>query len=211
MIAMPAVIHVPACDSTQAEVTERLDAAQPREIVVVVTDHQRAGRGRHGRVWHDVAGGALLMSVGVRGPLPIVAPDLARRIAALVREQLLAAAGLAPDALQVSDPNDLVAADGVKVGGVLVDVRTTGGASERVIVGIGCNLVGESFLLGERRATTLRALGGRDLGSLPDRLALARTVAPAVAHLCSAPRGLHDYVVIGETQGRERTPDRTDS
>ncbi len=60
-------VHLDAVDSTNAEVVRRVGEGAPAGMVVVA-DHQTAGRGRQGRGWQDVPGGNLSLSVATGGP-----------------------------------------------------------------------------------------------------------------------------------------------
>jgi BirA family biotin operon repressor/biotin-[acetyl-CoA-carboxylase] ligase len=115
--------YVDECASTQ-----RLIGADDPEGATVVAGHQTAGRGRLGRVWEDVPGRSLLLSVLLRpsAPMPIW-PELS-----LVAGEAVARAIGAEAA--VSHPNDVMIA-GRKVAGVLPEA-TRG----RVVLGIGVNV-----------------------------------------------------------------------
>ena len=149
------LIELDVVDSTQDEVLDRLARAGAGAIAAVSARHQRDGRGRQGRRWMDAPGGGAALSVGARGPLqPRVLEDLPLRVAGCVLD--LADAG---DRLAWKAPNDLVARNGAKVAGILVDARTVGASVDHVVVGIGINLAGEPFLTDDgRAATTLEAL-----------------------------------------------------
>ncbi|MBM4395100.1 MAG: biotin--[acetyl-CoA-carboxylase] ligase [Deltaproteobacteria bacterium] len=101
----------------------------------VVADAQSAGRGSNGRTWESPAGMGLYASVLVR-PAP-AAPD---RLAALPLRVGAAVADALAGAVRVKWPNDLVAPDGRKVGGVLVEAEASGGAVAFVLVGVGLNV-----------------------------------------------------------------------
>jgi biotin-[acetyl-CoA-carboxylase] ligase BirA-like protein len=117
---------VPSCPSTQ-----RLLADGDPEGAVVATDHQTAGRGRLGRVWHDAPGRALLLSVLLRPDVPMpLWPELSLVAGEAVAEALRAV-GVAA-ALRY--PNDVVVA-GRKLVGVLPEA-----SSGRVVLGIGANV-----------------------------------------------------------------------
>lgn len=152
------LVELDSCESTQDEVRARLAGAAPHGVVAVVARSQGAGRGREGRRWEDPPGGALLVSVGVRGPLPIAVLDA---LPARLGEALLLL--LDPDARAIcwKAPNDLVAiVGGDKVAGILVDARTTGTDVDEVVVGFGCNVDGAAFTTSDgRAATTLQACG----------------------------------------------------
>jgi BirA family biotin operon repressor/biotin-[acetyl-CoA-carboxylase] ligase len=104
--------------------------------VIVVADEQLTGRGRRGRSWASPPGRNLYLSLGLR-------PDLAARdawqlsfgAALAVRE---ACAPIA--ALWVKWPNDLVAADGAKVAGLLLETSVDGERVADAVVGIGINV-----------------------------------------------------------------------
>jgi BirA family biotin operon repressor/biotin-[acetyl-CoA-carboxylase] ligase len=116
-------------------------ASGEAEGLVIVADHQTAGRGRLGRTWEAPPGSALLMSVLLRPP-----PDLLHFGVTAVGCAAAAACG-SPVGLKW--PNDLVAG-GLKLGGVLAEVATDSGKVGGVVVGLGLNLtsapVGAVFL-----------------------------------------------------------------
>lgn len=111
------------------------------EGLVVVAEHQTAGRGRAGRSWRSAPRAGLAVSVLLRPGEPVVAGAPAvppRRWGWL---PLLAGVGLAGSVLRVTGlavrlkwPNDLLAG-GAKCAGILAEV--TGDA---VVVGIGLNV-----------------------------------------------------------------------
>ncbi len=162
------------CRSTQDEVLTRLRDTEPGTIIAIRALSQQAGRGREGRAWQDPPGDALLLSVGVRGPLDITVLDaLPARLGLALLEEL------APHGqLRWKAPNDLVASvDGAKVAGILVDARTVGAAVDHVVVGLGCNLTGPRFTTADGRdAASLEATGAG--GGDPD--ALAERIADAI-------------------------------
>lgn len=116
------------------ELATQLARSGAPEGVVVVADHQRAGRGRRGRTWEAPAGSSLLLSVVLRPSWP---PEQAH-VATLAMAVAAAAAchEVAGVTVEIKWPNDLVASDGRKVGGVLGE--RLGGA---VVVGLGLNVV----------------------------------------------------------------------
>jgi BirA family biotin operon repressor/biotin-[acetyl-CoA-carboxylase] ligase len=91
---------------------------------LVTTGFQSAGRGRQGRTWTAPPGRALLLSLVVREPDPL-----------LPLRAGLAVADLAGSAALVKWPNDVLLA-GRKVAGVLVEARPQEGWA---VVGIGVN------------------------------------------------------------------------
>ena len=91
---------------------------------VALAEHQTAGRGRLGRVWHDEAGTGLTFSVALYPPPPVFAwPELTLVAAAAVA----AAVG---DGATIKHPNDVLS-EGRKVAGILAEAGDAGGARHR--------------------------------------------------------------------------------
>ena len=145
------------------------------EGVAVVAELQSAGRGRRGRSWSSPAGLNLTVSVGVRP-----------RVAAGAAAGLVPAAALAARAacrgeaeVELKWPNDLVAPDGRKVGGLLVEVASEGDRLRHAVLGFGINVNwAQDELPPDLRptATSLGALSGRSV----DRVDLLRRLLQAI-------------------------------
>ena len=89
--------------STNADAME-LARQGEREGIVLVADHQTAGRGRAGRTWVAPPGAGLLLSVLLRPPAPVI--DLATMAVAVSAASAVASvAGFSP---RLKWPNDLV-------------------------------------------------------------------------------------------------------
>ena len=144
---------VDECPSTQ-----RLLAEDDPEGATVVADHQTAGRGRLGRVWEDVPGRSLLVSVLLRpaAPMPIW-PELS----IVAGEAVAAALG---NGAHLRPPNDVFVGDR-KVAGILPEA-TRG----RVVLGIGVNVNQSAEELPRdtvKPPTSLRIELGRELERAP--------------------------------------------
>jgi BirA family biotin operon repressor/biotin-[acetyl-CoA-carboxylase] ligase len=160
--------------STNDRARELVDEAAA-DGIAVVAEVQSAGRGRRGRSWTSPPGVNLTVSVGLR-------PGLAAEAAGL----LIPAAGLAAHAACASVaevglkwPNDVVAPDGRKVGGLLVEVASEGDRLRHAVVGVGLNVNwARADLPDELRATatSLCELAGRPV----DRVALLRRLLEAL-------------------------------
>lgn len=114
------------------------------EGVVLVADHQTAGRGRLGRVWTAPPAASLLLSVLLRPPLGLDgAHALTTAVALSAADACGAVAGVYPG---LKWPNDLVvaspAAGGAerKLAGVLAESSLRGDRFDAVVVGIGLNV-----------------------------------------------------------------------
>jgi BirA family biotin operon repressor/biotin-[acetyl-CoA-carboxylase] ligase len=93
------------------------------EGVVAVAEYQSAGRGRLGRQWQAPAGSNLLVSVLLRPDLPADHRHLASAVVALAAaDGVEATCGLV---VGIKWPNDLLAADGRKLAGVLAEADLT--------------------------------------------------------------------------------------
>jgi len=131
--------------STNTVALEAAQAGEP-EGLVVVADHQTAGRGRLDRSWVAPRGTALLMSVLLRPGSGPAGPEAAGSDRAAVSPHLaISALGCAAAAAcglvagfepGLKWPNDLVA-EGGKLGGILAETTSNLAA---VVVGLGLNL-----------------------------------------------------------------------
>jgi BirA family transcriptional regulator, biotin operon repressor / biotin---[acetyl-CoA-carboxylase] ligase len=197
-------------DSTQT-MAATLAAGGAPEGTVVLAEHQRAGRGRRGRSWHDHPGANLLMSIVLRPVLPAAhVPRLALLAAVAVAESIEQRTGLGPG---IKWPNDILLNDR-KCAGVLAEATTDGTVVDRVILGIGVNvnqrefpddLAGHSTSLALELGSTVdrRALLGDILHSLERWVAIhgARGFPPVQAEWCRRSVTIGRPVIAGATRG----------
>jgi BirA family biotin operon repressor/biotin-[acetyl-CoA-carboxylase] ligase len=145
-------------DSTNRYLLDEAGQGAP-EGLVVVADHQAAGRGRLGRRWEAPPGTCLLASLLLR---PRLAPAELHLCTAAMAVAAVAAceqvAGVVPG---IKWPNDLVVAD-AKLAGILAeaDASAPGGApgTVAVVVGVGINVTWPGPP--EAGGTSLQAAGG---------------------------------------------------
>ncbi len=134
---------LPQIDSTNSELMRRCRASAsaasplPPESILLVAEHQSAGRGRLGRSWHSAAGASLTFSLG----LPLQPADWSGLSLAV---GVSLADSLAPktqegDKLQLKWPNDLWLND-CKLGGILVETASWGD-QRYVVIGVGLNVM----------------------------------------------------------------------
>lgn len=137
--------------------------------LVVTAEHQRRGRGRHGRSWHSAPGDGLLMSVVRTGP----------STESIAQETLTLGAGLAVaegiDAVArvrttLKWPNDVLL-DGRKIAGVLVEVKWPR-RQRALVVGAGVNVNGAPGSETGIAATSL----AEHLGGPVERIEVARAI-----------------------------------
>lgn len=146
MIGTPHVHHR-LTDSTNARARELAMNGAPHGTLVTAHE-QTAGRGRQGRAWSAAPGEALLMSLLVRDPRPLL--PLAAAVAVCEAFELLEAA--------VKWPND-VWVDGRKVAGILLEGRPQEGWA---VIGIGLNVRTREFPDELRDTATSLKLAGVD-------------------------------------------------
>ena len=159
--------YFPTLDSTNTYAMG-LAPDDASEGVVIITDHQTAGRGRVGRVWEGFARQQLTFSV-ILTP-PFAANWLMMASALAVHEAITDIAGLAP---AIKWPNDVLIG-GKKVCGILIET-----SGEIAVIGIGVNVNGSLAQQLElaARATTLEDEAGHPLS----REALAAAILLALA------------------------------
>jgi BirA family biotin operon repressor/biotin-[acetyl-CoA-carboxylase] ligase len=152
-----------------------LEAAQMgRRSGVWIADEQTAGRGRGGHEWHSAPGNGLYVSALVApriassdGPRLSLATGLAAQLA------VLETTGLQMD---LRWPNDLMFGER-KCGGILVESALDAGALRYAVVGIGINVLHQSFPDELRAvATSLRMESGSDYAREPLLAALLRAL-----------------------------------
>src|SRR4051812_16300557 len=118
-------------DSTNRYVLDEARGGAPAGLVVVA-DHQTAGRGRLGRTWGAPPRASLLMSVLLRPAIPVERRHVLVMTAGLaMAEALEAETGVAAG---LKWPNDLLVG-GRKLAGILAEA-----SGDALVIGIGVNL-----------------------------------------------------------------------
>lgn len=123
-------------DSTNLQLKKRAEAGA-KEGLVLVADHQLAGRGRLGRSWQSPPGVNLYLSLLVRPDIPVQqAPQLTFLSAVAVATTLADVCGLSA---VVKWPNDILIS-GAKIAGLLNEMDAETERVNFVVLGIGINL-----------------------------------------------------------------------
>jgi BirA family biotin operon repressor/biotin-[acetyl-CoA-carboxylase] ligase len=190
-----------AIGSTNDRARAALDEPQG-EGLAVVADIQTAGRGRQGRGWLSPRGVNLMCSVGLRPRIPAAEAGLLGIAAAIaVREACRPWAELL-----IRWPNDLVAADGSKVAGLLIETALDGEHISTAVLGIGINVNWRRADMPAgiaETATSLQDLAGESV----DRVALlARLLAALdeeVSRLESGSSPVERYRAASWLDGRQ--------
>ena len=131
--------RVERCGSTNSVLLAENGLAHP---VLLLADEQTAGRGRRGQRWHSAPGAGLTFSLAIALRRPLRELAALPLVAGVAVARTLHALGVARAALKW--PNDIVVG-GAKLGGILVETKSFGGAIKAVI-GVGINLRGAEKL-----------------------------------------------------------------
>lgn len=122
-------------DSTNS-VAKHLPDEERQHGLVVLADHQTAGRGQYQRTWLSAPAQNLTFSVVLR-PARSNGISMMKQVAALAVVDTLTSIGLSDAAIKW--PNDVMIGNR-KVAGILVEAVFKGSVLDRVIIGIGLNV-----------------------------------------------------------------------
>ena len=122
--------------STNDDLLELARLAAPDRAVLRAALHQVAGRGRHGRRWHDARGRALLFSVMTPWSCDPAAAAAVTVACGITTAEVLRSRGIEA---RLKWPNDLLLS-GRKLGGILTELAFDPHARASLVVGVGLNL-----------------------------------------------------------------------
>ncbi len=162
--------------STNAELIGRAgdpDEGGAPEGTVLVAEHQVTGRGRLDRVWTSPPRAGLTVSFLLRPEVPASRRGwLPLLTGVALAESVAEATGVLPS---LKWPNDLLAADGRKLAGILAESATSPATPMAVVVGTGLNVSTRSDELPDG-GTSLSRITGRPVDRGTVLLALLRAV-----------------------------------
>lgn len=175
--------------STNADLLARATKGEDIDGLVLIAEHQTAGRGRSGRSWSTAPRAQIALSVGVSaaevvpgawGWLPLAAGVA---VVDAVAGQCGAEAGL-------KWPNDVLAGGG-KLAGILAEVAAP---KPMIVVGVGVNVTLRADEVGDPVAISLAEVGGQ----APDRQQLVSRLLTELARRIAQwrevdPRLMADY------------------
>ena len=158
---------VESTGSTNADLLARHAAGADIAGMVLIAEHQTAGRGRHGRNWSAPPRSQITFSLGVdASAVPSAAwgwLPLLTGVAAV--DAVVATTGITPG---LKWPNDVLVGEG-KLAGILAEVASP---SAVIVVGLGLNVTLTTEEAPDPRATSLLMLGSTML----DRSALLGSI-----------------------------------
>jgi len=188
---------VPETGSTNRDLLELAAAGEPAGVVLVA-DHQTAGRGRLDRSWHAPPEGSLLFSVLFRPTTPVSdAHLLSTAVGVSAAEACRMVADVAPG---LKWPNDLVvtgsgsgsgSGPARKLSGILAESTVKDGVLDAVVVGLGLNVNWPTAASGElppELADIATALN-HEAGHAVDREELLIVLLQRLEHWCCVPAG----------------------
>ena len=124
-------------DSTNSEAERRLALGQEAPFFILA-QKQTTGRGRLGRRWHSEHTGNLYLSLALR---PFITPDRLKPFTLWMGLALCAHLDEVHGVrLGLKWPNDLQAADGRKLAGMLTEARLDSDAVRELVFGLGLNV-----------------------------------------------------------------------
>ena len=191
------LVHREVTGSTNADLIKFAEVGHETNMVLV-TDHQLAGKGRLDRTWHDKIRQSLLVSF----LLPLQAIDAALAVAALSTAARQAVDQTTEPKVLLKWPNDLVVEEATKVkklGGVLAHYLTK--PSPTVIIGVGINI---SAIDEPADTTSLAQCGMAMISGVDDRdLLLAAILVIFAQNLAQPQRVMEQMRAHSATVGKQ--------
>jgi BirA family biotin operon repressor/biotin-[acetyl-CoA-carboxylase] ligase len=118
--------------------------------VVVLSEYQSAGRGRRGSKWYSPFGAGINLSIGWRFDYPVESLTQLSMMAGVAVIRTLSACGI--HGIGLKWPNDIFF-QGMKLGGILIEMRGESAGPCDVVIGIGINFAfPENLVTGIDRA-----------------------------------------------------------
>ena len=141
-LGIAGVTYLGSVGSTMDEARALARAGAP-EFSAVLSERQTAGRGRRGRNWQSPAGSGLYLSLVLHPNLPLSSLGLLPLLVGACLQRAIHAQTGFVGVLKWS--NDLLAPDGRKLAGVLLESEVEDGAAKFVVLGIGVNVRVQDF------------------------------------------------------------------
>ena len=135
------LMYFDSIDSTNAEAKRQAENGAVHGLLVI-SDHQTAGRGRRGRVWESQKGDGIFMTLLLKPDIePMNASMLTLVMGLAVREALAQVDNLD---VQIKWPNDIVC-NGKKICGILTEMSAQMDFINHIVIGLGINVYNETF------------------------------------------------------------------
>ena len=168
-------MFVAKTDSTNTELSKKLQDEQLPDGYTLYTYHQTAGRGQRGNSWESEPGKNLLLStLLLPEDLPIEANFLLSEVVALAVKKTL---DQHCDHIRIKWPNDIYWQD-KKIAGILIENTWMGRHVHTCIAGIGLNLNQMQFVSDAPNPISLKQITGKDY----DQEDVLRDLLANIAH-----------------------------
>ena len=196
------VIELDTIDSTNNYAMRLIDADKAQAGMTISALEQTRGKGQRGREWHTQPGQSLLMSI-------ITSPDRA------LREQFLYNAAIAIAVanylnelhadwqVRIKWPNDIIIND-KKAGGILLENIIRGSQWTYGIVGVGLNVLQDSFPPELPNAISLKMASGKELSIIKMRNYLRERIFYNMYSPLSAKQVMDEYNSLLYKRGKKQ-------
>lgn len=135
------MLYFDSIDSTNAEAKRQAENGAEHGLLVI-SDHQTAGRGRRGRVWESQKGEGIFVTLLLKPDIePVNASMLTLVMGLAVRDALAQVEHLD---VQIKWPNDIVC-DGKKICGILTEMSAQMDYINHIVIGLGINVYHQTF------------------------------------------------------------------
>jgi BirA family transcriptional regulator, biotin operon repressor / biotin---[acetyl-CoA-carboxylase] ligase len=140
---LPFALEYKASTTSTQDDARVLARAGASEFSMVLSEIQIAGRGRRAKVWHSPAGAGLYFTVVLRPTRPASELSVLPLLAGVALQRAIKLETGFEALLKWS--NDLLAADGRKLAGILLEAELEAGMARFVLLGMGLNVRVQDF------------------------------------------------------------------
>ena len=196
------IIELDTIDSTNNYAMRLLDAdtAQPGLTITAATQTQ--GKGQRGNSWQDEPGASLLMSIITHPPYGLDNQFLFSAAAAVAVANVLQKLSETAD-VRIKWPNDIIIND-KKAGGILLENIIRGSQWTYGIVGVGLNVLQDSFPPELPNAISLKMASGKELSIIKMRNYLRERIIYNMYSPLSAKQVMDEYNSLLYKRGKKQ-------
>jgi len=178
------VIELDSIDSTNNYAMRLIDADKALPGLTITATEQTEGKGQRGRHWADVPGQSLLMSLVMTPQQPLEQQFVFSAMVAVAVAEVLEALYEGWE-IKIKWPNDIIVND-KKAGGILIENILRGSNWVYAIVGLGLNILQESFPPELPNATSLKIASSRSFKPQTMRDMLRQNILEALGRKSNA-------------------------
>ncbi len=184
----PQIIELDFTDSTNNYAMRLIDGNKAQPGLTIVANGQTNGKGQRGKAWTDTPGQSLLMSIVVSPKHTLSEQFLFNTTVTLAIVNVLQK--LDNDLnINIKWPNDIIVGD-KKAGGILIENVLRGSKWTHSVIGLGLNILQDSFPADLPHATSLKIATGKSF----DKAVILRAIRDAVCE--AVPRPMPAYLLM---------------